>query len=309
MRIKFSSDRQCGLAIVETSLVLIPLLLFASVILEYTYSHKVRQVAQLALFEAAREGSVSAARPQRMEQAFKKAILPLFVPIGSYPSAVARRDAVSQKTLKDTGLRLWQIETLNPGSPAFTDHAHPGLSAEHHRPTLRNTYLAEQHQTNLAKGWTQGRGPVSGLDVFEANTLRLQLSMLYQPRAPGISVILKSLGALRTDRTGQAWRQGYLVLNMLTEVMMQSHARQWETIEPGMSSGRDSPQRSTSITGTETVSRAPAQNLSGSGSIVLPPLATRRLDADERRVTEHQTVEHDLKDDDEHVCGGLICCQ
>ncbi|MDO8694347.1 MAG: pilus assembly protein [Sheuella sp.] len=327
MRIKLSACRQHGAAIIETCLVLMPLLLFAGLIFEFTHSHKVRQIAQLALYEAARAGSVSAVRPERIDQAFRNAILPLFVPLGRHPSAESRLDAASRTILKDTGLKHWQIEVLNPGPFTFMDYAHPALSGQNRRPTLRNEYLKEQHQANVTKGWSEGRGPASGLDVFEANTLRLRLSMLYRPLVPGVGLVLKALGAWRTDRTGQAWINGYLVADLLTEVMMQSHAQQWQSTQQAESTLQaefalpDNVKPKPFPLETERMSRALAPYSTPAPSQLVTNTSTPIKNAHHEAGTVNpdaavtavtatgQSIEDDSAEDDNRMCDGLLCCQ
>ncbi len=301
-----------------------PLLLFAGLLFEFTHSHNIRQIAQLALYEAARAGSVSAVRPERIEQAFSNAILPLFVPVGRHPSAESRLDAASRTILKDTGLKHWQIEVLNPGPFTFMDYAHPALSRQNRRPTLRNEYLKEQHQANVTKGWSEGRGPASGLDVFEANTLRLRLSMLYRPLAPGVGLVLKALGAWRTDRTGQAWINGYLVADLLTEVMMQSHAQQWQsTLQAELTVTDDvKPKPFPVETDRTSHALAPHSTPAPYSTPVPSQLATntstpvKNAHHDEGTAKPHaaatvteQSIEHDSAEDDNKMCDGLLCCQ
>jgi len=324
MRIKLSARRQHGAAIIETCLVLMPLLLFTGLVFEFTHSYKVRQIAQLALYEAARAGSVSAARPERIEQTFRNAILPLFVPAGRHLSAESRLDAATRTILKDTGLKHWQIEVLNPGPFTFMDYAHPALSGQNRRPTLRNEYLKEQHQTNVTKGWSQGRGPASGLDVFEANTLRLRLSMLYRPLAPGIGRVLKALGAWRMDRTGQAWINGYLVADLMTEVMMQSHAQQWQSTQQAELTVTDDVKPKPFPVETDRTSHAlvPYSTPAPYSTPVPSQLATntstpvKNAHHGEGTVRPHaavtvteQSIEEDSAEDDNRMCDGLLCCQ
>jgi len=227
MQTKSFNFNQQGATALESSLVCIPLVLFAALLLELTHSQHVRHIAQLALYEAARAGSVSGAHPDEIDQAFSTAILPLFVPAGRHGSSAKRRNAGAQKIAHETGLSLWQIETLNPDPFVFRDFSDAPLSRKLGRRALRNDYLSEQHQAHIRQGWLHGLGPHSGLTIFEANTLRLKLNLLYKPLTPGIAFILKKMGARRLDRTGLAWQKGYLVTVQVIEVVMQSHAQAW----------------------------------------------------------------------------------
>lgn len=293
---------QRGVAIIETCLVCIPLWLVCTLMLELTYSQSVRQIAQLALYEAARTGSVAGAHPEKIEQTFSEAILPLFVPAGQQNTPAERRDMRAQKFFNATGLSLWHIETLNPDSAVYTDFADPVLSRISNRPTLRNDYLAEQHAAHIKKGWQEGRGPVSGQTVFNANTLRLELSLLYRPRTPGMALILKRLGAHRLDRTGLAWQKGYLEAKLVTEVMMQSHAQQWHTFhknDSGVSRQRDHQQTN--------------QVLARTGQSSAPEITqetTQKTTQENIQTTAGaNAADSPANIEDHELCNGLLCCQ
>ena len=227
MRTQYFKHLQNGAAIIESCLVFIPLLLIATLTLELIHSQNVRHIAQLALYEAARAGSVAGAHPEKINGAFSEAILPLFVPLGTHSTPALKREALDHTIKQETGLSLWHISTLNPDPSVFKDFTDTQLSKKLGRSALRNDYLAEQHQAHIRQGWPNGQGPISGKTIFEAHILHLKLSLLYRPRTPGMALILKKLGTHRTDRTAMAWRKGYLVAELHTEVMMQSHAQQW----------------------------------------------------------------------------------
>jgi hypothetical protein len=290
---------QRGAAIVETCLVCIPLWLVCTLVLELTYSQSVRQIAQLALYEAARRGSVTGAHPKKIEQAFSQAILPLFVPAGPQDSPATRRDTSVQKLFDATGLSLWHIETLNPDTAVYTDFADPDLSRALNRPALRNDYLAEQHAVHIKKGWRDGRGPVSGQTVFDANTLRLQLSLLYRPRAPGIAFILKRLGAHRSDRTGLAWQNGYLEAKLDTEVMMQSHAQQWHGSHKNDNEVRSAHPQASKLTRAEL----------GRAQAITQETTQKTTQETTQKTAGARAGDSHARIGDNELCNGLLCCQ
>jgi hypothetical protein len=343
MRTKHSNSTQQGATVLESSLVCIPLILFAALLLELTQSQHVRHIAQLALYEAARTGSVSGAHPHDIDLAFSAAILPLFVPAGIHGNSAKRRDARAQHITNETGLSLWQIETLNPDRFVFEDFSDAELSRKLGRLALRNDYLTEQHQAHIRHGWQEGHGPHSGLTVFEAHTLRLKLSLLYKPLTPGIAFILKKLGARRSDRTGVAWQKGYLVTELVAEVMMQSHAQQWNetarssrrvkkidlTPFASIQSKQHMPNKSAPLAPGVPIPLLPKR----SGSGVTPDIAQQRTEVrdvatinevttvmngetvtDDATVSEDATVSDDSTvnnaEKEEHkLCDGLLCCQ
>ncbi len=298
MRIKYSNHLHSGAAIIESCLVLIPLLLITALILELTHSQNVRQIAQLALYEAARVGSVTGAHPAKIDQAFSAAILPLFVPAGMHATAAMRRDASARAIARETGLSLWIIEMLNPDPAVFTDFAEPDLSKKFGRLVLRNDYLAEQHQTHIRQGWPGGLGPTSGRTVFEANTLRLKLSLRYRPRTPWIAFVLKKLSTHRTDQTGVAWQKGYLVAELITEVMMQSHAQLWSETRQSKPDSAEVPIR---------IQRpSPSPSLKLSPNRITSPLSGQGIALETKN---EPAAVNDERAEENKLCDGLLCCQ
>jgi hypothetical protein len=328
MRTKHPNTLQRGATVVESSLVCIPLVLIAALVLEFTHSQQVRHIADLALYEAARAGSVSGAHPKVIEQRFSTAILPLFVPAGRHRTSVARRDARVQSVAYETGLSLWQIEILNPDSRVFSDFSDPALSRKLGRPALRNDYLAEQHQAHLRQGWLEGHGPGSGLTVFQANSLRLRLNLLYKPRTPGIAFILKKLGTGRLDRVGVAWQKGYLVAERVVEVMMQSHAQHWRATDQNMrplskkdivpfaavpikeylsSAGASSVHAVNNVSG-QRATMLPGRVVAADRAILGVAVNDAATDKNAAAVNDVAT-QKDAVTEENKLCDGLLCCQ
>ncbi len=218
---------QRGSLMVETSLILIPLLLIAGLILELTQLNHINNIARLALYDTGRFASVTHANPQGFEKAFKHAMLALFVPQGSHRSAQHRQEAYIKRHIQLTGHPPWKLEVLSPTKASFRDFADARLSRLNRKPTIRNDYQDLQHQQRLSQGWPSGRGPQSGQTVFEANTLHLKLTYLHRPLVPGLQAVLKTLGSVRTDEIGLAWRQGLFAVVLTHEVMMQSDVQDW----------------------------------------------------------------------------------
>ncbi len=267
-------------------------------------------------------GSVTGAHPEKIEQAFSAAILPLFAPPGKHDSPAIRRDASARAIARETGLSPWKIETLNPGLAVFTDFAETDLSKKFGRLVLRNDYLSEQHQTHIRQGRPGGLGPNSGRTVFEANTLRLQLSLLYRPRTPGIAFVLKKLSRHRTDRTGIAWQKGYLVAELITEVMMQSHAQLWsesgESNRRGMANKHHAPASmriqpylpdlptSSEPDSAEVPIRIQSPSLSHSTSRSASSLSGQGIALETKN--EPAAVNAETAEE-KKLCDGLLCCQ
>lgn len=212
---------------VETSLILIPVLMIAGLLLEITQLSHIKNISRLALYDTGRFASVTQANPEEFEKTFKHAMLALFVPQGPYRSAQHRQDAHIKRHLQLTGLPAWKLEVLSPTKASFRDFGDARLSRINRKPTIRHDYQDLQHQQRLNQGWPAGRGPQSGQTVFQANTLHIKLTYLHRPLVPGLHAVLKVLGRARTDEIGQAWRQGLFAVVLTHEVMMQSDLLDW----------------------------------------------------------------------------------
>ncbi|CFM12251.1 tight adherance protein E [Bordetella pertussis] len=172
------------------------LLLAASIAtVETMYWHQMRHLAYLALIEAARAGATSHGEPGAIARAFAR--------------AMRARHAAGQ-----------------PGQTAFANHgvANRGLRRP---PRIRNDYQAEQHAQRLAQGWPGGAGPRSGLDIFQANTLRLRLVYRLAPLSPWLGALLRASAALAQACARPAWRQGLLPIRLELEMDMQSDPALW----------------------------------------------------------------------------------
>ncbi len=199
----------------------------------------VKQAVSLALLEAARAGITQHAKPQAMEAAFEKALLPLH-PASPGQSAEQKLQAALRKRSQGIGGPPWRIEILQPGPAAFADFGGTRLpvSARHGLAAIDNHYQAEQHQRHLERGWPQGRGPASGATIYEANTLALRLTYLYEPALPGLKGLIRQLASGTEVYGAHAMSRGYLPMRQEIRLTMQTHALQW----PASSSGKISAQ-------------------------------------------------------------------
>ena len=200
----------------------------------------VKQAVSLALLEAARAGITQHANPQAMEAAFEKALLPLH-PASPGQSAEQKLQAALRKRSQAVNGPPWRIEVLQPGPAAFADFGGTRLpiSAKHGLAAIDNHYQAEQHRRHLERGWPQGRGPASGATIYEANTLALRLTYLYEPALPGLKGLIRQLASGTDGYGAQAMsRAGYLPMRQEIRLTMQTHALQW----PASASGKISAQ-------------------------------------------------------------------
>lgn len=225
---------QSGAGIAEFSIVAIPVLLLGLGAIESAQWLFTRQAASLALLEAGRAGITQHASPEAMIDAFEHALLPLYAS-ASHSSARSRLAAALAQRQQRLGAAPWRIEILSPAEAAYLDFADPALliSRQSGHAAINNNYLHEQNLRHRATGWLEGRGPVSGVDIFQANTLALRLSYLHEPAIPGMKALLSMLGNGQGSYRQRAMAAGYLPMVREMTFIMQSHPVSWPMPESG----------------------------------------------------------------------------
>ena len=219
--------RECGASMLESTVCLLTLVLAGFTVFEIAQWHVTRHLARLALHAAAREGAVTNANPQAIRSTTAIAMTSRRVPARPLPTIHAHKVASIPPQIVRSGLPPWHIEILSPRAPMFADFADALLSQTKGRPTIRNDFLAEQHDAHRARGWAGGAGPQSGKDIFDANTLRLRLTVLHAPRVPGIAMLVRALPATGDRITDAAHRNGLLAITIEADSAMHSHPMLW----------------------------------------------------------------------------------
>lgn len=224
---------QKGAGSVEFLVMAIPLIFLALGTVDAARWMAERQVLGLALQEAGRAGIVSHASPQAMRIAFEHAARVLFVA----PDGTTSRRQMRQfgKTVSNmTGTPPWQIEILSPSAAAYRDFPHtkspvPMAARRSGTPAsnINNDYLAEQNAHYRRIWGADGRGPASGINIFEANTLSLRLRYAYAPLAPGVKPLLRTLAKSSSPYSQQLFSHGYLPIRRDMAMMMHSHPGLW----------------------------------------------------------------------------------
>ncbi|CAP42143.1 unnamed protein product [Bordetella petrii] len=196
--------RSRGAALLEFALAAPPLLLLGVLAAEAVHWHLARQLAYVALLDAARAGAAQHGQPAAIARAYKQALQPF-----------ARTDGAT------AGMPPWRIEVLQPGAAAFQAHARPGLKVAgvSGRRAVSNDYQAEQH---AARGAMAG-GPT----IFDANTLHLRLTALHRPLAPITRALLRQMGRPAGSCAQRALQSGLLALQLELRIEMQSHPVDW----------------------------------------------------------------------------------
>jgi len=227
------SRNQSGAALVESAVALAVVLLVALAATETLHWQLIRQLAYVALTEAARAGATGHAQPSLIAQAFESALLPRYAAPGGRAEATLMLQAALARTARRAGMPAWHIAILRPGTADYADFGRSGLDVPRtarQLPAIRNDYQAEQQAAYQSK-WPGGKGPHSGLTIFQANTLRLQLRYLVEPLTFAGRLAVRALAALPMDGpdgcTRRALNAGMLPLKLALTMDMQSHPVRW----------------------------------------------------------------------------------
>ncbi|HEU0196983.1 MAG TPA: TadE family protein [Nevskiaceae bacterium] len=219
---------------IEFAITAVPVLLVGLGGTELARWFYMKQALSLALLEAARAGITQHARPQAIKEAFDVALRPLY-PSSRLRTAAERVRQALDKRHRVIGQAPWRIRVTDPTAGAFTDFADPSLSAGLHttQRIINNNYQKEQHTARLAAGWVGGMGPTSGLTIYEANTLTLELTYPVKPLVPGLRPLLRLLGSGSGYYAQRLLAGGYLPVTQEIHLTMQSHPMEWPDLPDG----------------------------------------------------------------------------
>lgn len=170
--------KQRGLALAETLLALLPVLLTGSLCLELARGYQVRHLLGLALQETARVAAVHQGDPRHWQPTLRQALSRLYLPSGRFANAGLRLEHERLQFQQRYGRAMWHAERIGTGlgtraSAAANANADANAETIH----LRLTYLYRPMQS-----W-----------------LSLTIGKVYSATAPW---------AGSTERNRSAWRQG-----------------------------------------------------------------------------------------------------
>lgn len=241
-----------------------PLLLLAALAaLEGAHWLHVRQMIDLALWQAARAGASQHADPAVMAQSFEQALLPLHARDTPQASAawlartMARRAALL--SLPHDTAPPWQIRILQPDASAYARFADPALpiartsghlainhdyQVEQYRRHPRQSTQAAQQPSSAAEH-AMAQAPASGAkrfqpdlryqsaNIFQANTLVLHLTYPHEPLVPGLNRLIAGLRGTRADYAQRALDAGLLPMTSEVRIGMESHPVRWPSLADG----------------------------------------------------------------------------
>ncbi|MFD4837980.1 TadE/TadG family type IV pilus assembly protein [Achromobacter sp. NPDC058515] len=217
---------QLGAAAIEFAVAAAIVLLLGLLSAEAARWHAARQMAHLALMEAARAGATAHGDPARMRAAFLQALLPLYADAQGQAGAASRQERALAELAQAMGSHPWRIEVLLPDEQSFRDHARSDLKVAA-APGLRaidNDYQDLQHARRPSRP--------GGRDIFHANTLKLRLTYLHKPLLPPLRALLAMLGSDEDSYAGQARAQGLLPIRIELEMEMHTHPVDWARKTP-----------------------------------------------------------------------------
>jgi len=221
-----AARRQHGAAAIEFAVAGAIVLLLGLLCVDAARWHGARQMAHLALMEAARAGATGHGDPARLRTAFLQALLPLHTSASGPAGAIRRRDDAMNALNRLTGAAPWRIEVLRPDDQSFREHGRADLQVAA-APGLRvidNGYQDLQHARHPPRP--------GGQDIFLANTLKLRLTYLHKPLLPPLRALLVLLGRQDGTYTGHALNNGLLPIVVELEHEMHTHPVDWARKRP-----------------------------------------------------------------------------
>ncbi|ADP14951.1 TadE-like family protein 1 [Achromobacter xylosoxidans A8] len=220
------SCRQRGAAAIEFAVAAALVLLLGLLAIEVARWQGVRQMAYLALMEAARAGATAHGDPARMRTAFLQALLPLHADAHGQAGARRRQNDALAELTAISGTHPWRIEVLLPDEQSFREHTRPDLKV----PTAEGLRAIDNGYQDLQHARRPQRP--GGQSIFQANTLKLRLTYLHKPLLPPLRALLAALGSDVDSYAGNAQARGLLPLRMELEMEMHSHPADWARRTP-----------------------------------------------------------------------------
>lgn len=202
--------RQRGAAIVEATIALPLLIVVIVAAVQFAFVYQAKATLNHAALQAARAGAVSNATPSAIRHALARGLAPLASPDASLEGVAEAAANIEGELLTNARIRI-----LNPTREAFDDFA------------VEVDGVRELPNDRLHARSTQ-RGANGGLNIQDANLLRVEITYGYELKVPLVSGLLARL--LSSAREGDAFhqqllRRGRLPITATATVRMQSPLR------------------------------------------------------------------------------------
>ncbi|HEY0942444.1 MAG TPA: Tox-REase-5 domain-containing protein [Steroidobacter sp.] len=187
---KSRTRRQSGAAIVEATIALPLLIVVILAAVQFAFVYQAKATLNHAALQAARAGSVSNAAPNAIRRGLARGLAPLVSPDASLEGVAGAVASIEAELLTDARIRI-----LNPTREAFEDFA---VDVDGVR-ELPNDRL---HARNTQPG------PTGGLNIQDANLLRVEVTYGYELKVPLVGGVLARL--LSSPRESDAFHQQLL---------------------------------------------------------------------------------------------------
>ena len=172
-----------GAAIIETAIALPVLLVVILGAIQFALIYEAKATLNHASLQAARAGSVANAEINAIRRGLARGLAPLYSPDSSVQGVVQTVGRINERLLADARVRI-----LNPTREAFADFGEDVKGARE----LPNDRL-QARSTTL--------GTRSGLNVQDANLLRVEITYGYELQVPLVNWFFSRI-LLAADRTG-----------------------------------------------------------------------------------------------------------
>ena len=177
------SVRQHGSALTEFVVVGPLIVLMSMAGLQVIMLQHARLNLDYAGYEAARAGSRHNATPEPIREAWFRALTPLLATSGALPNMVLPEDprlasALARKAAMAAEAPFMRMEIISPSKQAFDDFNDPTLQK-----ILRTGNARAIPNQGLASHSRQ-IGPTSGVNVQDANVLKLRITYGFKPKIP-----------------------------------------------------------------------------------------------------------------------------
>ena len=169
--LKSRASGQRGSAMIEFAVVGPVLTLIGTIILQYALIFNAKNLNNHAVFMAARAGSMGNASLSTIENAYAKALIPLY---GGGRDASELIQSLTKARLDIAGNA--KIEMINPTKESFDDWADENLRAKYSARAIPNGGLAFKSPTEIKSN--------SGQNIQDANLIKLKITHGYEMKVP-----------------------------------------------------------------------------------------------------------------------------
>jgi uncharacterized membrane protein (UPF0127 family)/Flp pilus assembly protein TadG len=177
---QLASAKQRGSSMIEFTVVGPIISMLGLTVLQYSMLFFAKGQINYAGFMAAREGAMAHADILSVQQAYVRALVPLYGG-GQTPAELANSLAKATADLGPNGAGNLNIELINPTSESFADWNDPALQQALNTGGKRVIPNAGQAFKSQAVGAT------SGQTIQDANIIKLRITQGYLPKIPFVS--------------------------------------------------------------------------------------------------------------------------